>query len=266
MSDHSQYCQIYNDSLETSTDDKQDNCDPVFINVEEKQGDELLIELYRERVFLYDKSNANYKNFLMKENAWIEISKIMTETNCGDMYTPSYCQKRCVSLRDQYNREKRKLEIQSKSGSGASKASQFPFFSQLAFLDRVIKRRRSYTNCTISEPVINEDDDLLQSVASSSNSENKNVNKQHIDNKKYFNKENVAPKHKKWKVDETKELEQSLVQMTQRISSYMENKSSTAHNAFMDFIKVQFSTIPEKEKNARRKMIMDALTMPLSEQ
>lgn len=125
---------------------------------------------------------------------------------------------------------------------------------------------RSYTNCTISEPVINEDDDLLQSVASSSNSENKNVNKQHIDNKKYFNKENVAPKHKKWKVDETKELEQSLVQMTQRISSYMENKSSTADNAFMDFIKVQFSTIPEKEKNARRKMIMDALTMPLSEQ
>jgi len=56
------------------------------------------------------------------------------------MYTPSYCQKRCTSLRDQYNREKRKAE--SKSGSAAIKATQFPFFSQLTFLDRVIKRRR----------------------------------------------------------------------------------------------------------------------------
>lgn len=59
-----------------------------------------------------------------------------------DMYTPSYCQKRCISLRDQYNREKRKAEIESKSGSAATKITRFPFFSQLAFLDHVIKRRR----------------------------------------------------------------------------------------------------------------------------
>jgi len=58
------------------------------------------------------------------------------------MYTLSYCQKRCTSLRDQYNREKRKAEIESKSGSAATKATQFPFFSQLTFLDHIIKRRR----------------------------------------------------------------------------------------------------------------------------
>ncbi|KAL0115677.1 hypothetical protein PUN28_010896 [Cardiocondyla obscurior] len=48
----------------------------------------------------------------MKENAWKEISKAMIETNCGDCYTPEYCLKRCTSLREQYNREKRKIEAQ----------------------------------------------------------------------------------------------------------------------------------------------------------
>lgn len=81
-----------------------------------------------------------------------------------------------------------------------------------------------------------------------------------------MNKENTAPKMKKRKVDETKELEQTLVQMSNRISSYMEKKVSTADNAFMEFLKVQFDSIPEKEKNMRRKMIMDALIAPLSEQ
>lgn len=59
-----------------------------------------------------------------------------------DMYTPAYCQKRCTSLRDQYNREKRKIATESKSGSAAAKTVRFPFFSQLTFLDHVIKKRR----------------------------------------------------------------------------------------------------------------------------
>ncbi|KYN07874.1 hypothetical protein ALC62_01152, partial [Cyphomyrmex costatus] len=100
-----------------------------------------LLELYRERPFLYDKSNINFKDCLMKQNAWLEISKTMTQI-CGDMYNPSYCQKRCTTLRDQYSREKRKAEIESKSGSAATKATRFPFFAQLTFLDRVIQRRR----------------------------------------------------------------------------------------------------------------------------
>lgn len=58
------------------------------------------------------------------------------------MYTPSYCQRRCITLRDQYSREKRKAEIESKSGSAAAKTTRFPFFSQLTFLDSIIKRRR----------------------------------------------------------------------------------------------------------------------------
>ncbi|GAB1869451.1 hypothetical protein CAJAP_10530 [Camponotus japonicus] len=72
----------------------------------------------------------------------------MIETNCGDFYTPDYCQRRCTSLKEQYNREKKKMETQTKSGSGASTSSQFSLYCQLTFLDRVIKRRKTYSNVT----------------------------------------------------------------------------------------------------------------------
>ncbi|KYQ54062.1 hypothetical protein ALC60_07031, partial [Trachymyrmex zeteki] len=46
------------------------------IAIEEKEGDDFLIELYRERKFLYDKSHRDFKNKQIKENAWFEISTI----------------------------------------------------------------------------------------------------------------------------------------------------------------------------------------------
>lgn len=52
--------------------------------IEEKSGDDFLIELFRQRSYLYDKENLNFKNTAMKQNAWNEISKIMIETNCGE--------------------------------------------------------------------------------------------------------------------------------------------------------------------------------------
>lgn len=79
MSDHSNYCNIADSPDEISTDDYDNEL--VYVNIEEKSGDELLIELYRERPFLYDKNNTNFKDCLMKQNAWVEISEIMTQTN-----------------------------------------------------------------------------------------------------------------------------------------------------------------------------------------
>lgn len=70
---------------------------------------------------------------------------------------------------------------------------------------------------------------------------------------------------KKRKVSESKELEQTLLQMSKKISNYMEKKVSTADDAFMEFIKLQFNNIPKNEQNVRRKLIMDALTASLSE-
>lgn len=85
--DHINYCNINADIVnEVSIDDWDNDCDdPIDINIDEKKGDELLIELYRERPFLYDKSDTNFKNSLMKQSAWNEISRIIIETNCGKL-------------------------------------------------------------------------------------------------------------------------------------------------------------------------------------
>lgn len=81
MFDHLNYCNITIDDGDFSTDNYDDNTEQ-YIDIEEKSGDELLIELYRERPFLYDKSHPSFKDCLMKQNAWTEISKTMTQT-CG---------------------------------------------------------------------------------------------------------------------------------------------------------------------------------------
>ena len=44
---------------------------------EEKQGDELLIDLIRSYPFLYDKTNSQYKDKNMKEASWSEIGRIL---------------------------------------------------------------------------------------------------------------------------------------------------------------------------------------------
>lgn len=80
MMDH-QYCEsdTYMCNEEISNEKESD----IFI--EEKDGDALLIELYRERPFLYNKSHKNFKDKLIKDNAWNEISKIMQDRNYGEL-------------------------------------------------------------------------------------------------------------------------------------------------------------------------------------
>ena len=79
----------------TSLTDEYDTTNPIIyiktmeyspetINtIEEKEGDDVLIELYKERRFLYDNSHQDFKNKQKKENAWIEISHIMQLKKLG---------------------------------------------------------------------------------------------------------------------------------------------------------------------------------------
>lgn len=57
------------------------------ISIEEKDGDAFLIELYRERPFLYNKAHKDFKNKIIKDNAWNEVSKIMQNGNYGKSLT-----------------------------------------------------------------------------------------------------------------------------------------------------------------------------------
>lgn len=49
-----------------------------------KYGEELLIELYKDRPCLYDQKDPNFKDISVKQSAWDEISKIMIESQCGN--------------------------------------------------------------------------------------------------------------------------------------------------------------------------------------
>lgn len=64
-------------------DTSSDESDNTSQKIEEKSGDKLLIALYREQLFLYDKKNRDFKDLIMRGNAWDKISKTMIETNCG---------------------------------------------------------------------------------------------------------------------------------------------------------------------------------------
>lgn len=105
---------------------------------------------------------------------------------------------------------------------------------------------RSYTNCTKSQSINIEDNSSELQSDKSNNETNENENNPHNYKSKNFNKENVPSKMKKRKIYEIKELEQTLVQMGQRISNYMKNKVLTANDAFMEFIKIQFNSILQK--------------------
>lgn len=54
------------------------------ISMEEKDADALLIELYKKHPFLYDKTHNDFKNKIIRANAWKEISKVMQNKQFGE--------------------------------------------------------------------------------------------------------------------------------------------------------------------------------------
>jgi len=77
--DHSYSYEFLEESFDNEISVNKDD----DLKIDKKKGDNCLIDLYRERRFLYDKQDKNFKNNEMKANAWSEISKIMIEKNCG---------------------------------------------------------------------------------------------------------------------------------------------------------------------------------------
>ncbi|XP_066585662.1 uncharacterized protein [Prorops nasuta] len=267
--DHQDYCNVY---CPNDFDDEDDSACNFLENNNLKRGDELLIELYKERPFLYDKKEKNFKDTIMKSNAWMEISKLMIEINEDNLYTPTYCQKRCNSLRDQYNKEKRRINDLCKSGSGAPKSSQFPYSMQLSFLDKIIKRRRSYTNSQINsnqQSVSINEDTTFNSAETNADKENGGSGEQQRDNSRsssVLGEECFSKIKKRCKIDETKSLESTLVNIGNSISNYIKKKEENtykADDAFINYLKAQFDTFDEKEKLKRKKMIMDVLIAPI---
>ncbi|GAB1863202.1 MADF domain-containing protein [Camponotus japonicus] len=104
-----------------------------------KSTDELLIDCVRGYPHLYNHQDKNFKDHLMKENSWKEIASVMK-------MSVSECQTQWNRLRDKFAREKRQKEIETRSGSEASHRNTFVLYENMLFLEKHVKRRRSYTN------------------------------------------------------------------------------------------------------------------------
>ncbi|XP_036147872.1 uncharacterized protein LOC118647321 isoform X2 [Monomorium pharaonis] len=214
-----------------------------------------------------------------------------------NFYTPDYCQTRCTSLRNQYNREKRILESQYKSGSGPSSHKLFPFYNQLTFLDTYVRRRRTHNNIevnkslissTLSAKVLSEisksdpnevldneksNDSIYKEDNGEKNKENmlentsRNVtHKRTITEKESYVLHTKPVKYKKSKVDETKECNDIFTSVSQKIISALDNKNKSNENeAFAEFIIAHLASLPQSQQNIRKRMITDALFSPLQE-
>lgn len=80
---HLYFCQVPDEAFKNEVAENNNPNKNDDLNIDEKVGDDYLIDLYRERRFLYDKRDKNFKDNVMKETAWLEISKIMIEKNFG---------------------------------------------------------------------------------------------------------------------------------------------------------------------------------------
>ncbi|KAL6258151.1 hypothetical protein P5V15_010074 [Pogonomyrmex californicus] len=257
---------------------------------EQKDSDDYLIELYKERRYLYDHNHQDFKNKLIKENAWIEISVIMQEKNLGKHYTPEYCQTRCTSLRDQYSREKRN----TKSESIYSKRKTFVFFSQLSFLDNYIKRRKTFStikrkrnafrfikdtevNSITLEKYSNKSTDKSEykqhnaiklphkrdiNVWQDVSQDIKNFEQSHVN----YNKEINGTRLKNHKIDQSVNTDDTFINNSMTFHESVKKNTTetkTVDQSFADYVRVHLENIPESEKLIRRKMIIDALSAPL---
>ncbi|XP_050547935.1 uncharacterized protein LOC126909544 [Daktulosphaira vitifoliae] len=101
--------------------------------------DEILIQEVENNPILYNIAATDYKNIIIKDTIWIEISakieQFVDETK-----------KRWKNIRNSYSRNKRKLG----TGSAASKKKKWSLATHLTFLDQVECERDSACNVTIN--------------------------------------------------------------------------------------------------------------------
>ncbi|KYN50377.1 hypothetical protein ALC57_00014 [Trachymyrmex cornetzi] len=75
--DHDAYYMVhYEDDNEFDTQNVVDE-DITFMNEDSVDGDAILISLVQSHPYLYNKQLSDFKDSLKKENAWIEIAKIL---------------------------------------------------------------------------------------------------------------------------------------------------------------------------------------------
>ncbi|XP_008183728.1 transcription factor Adf-1 [Acyrthosiphon pisum] len=105
---------------------------------------EQLIELVRKHTFLYDTSCKSYKNVGLKDETWKNIGHELNEND-------EVLKKKWKSIRDNYLRYKK--EINDTTGQATRKYQNWPWASQLKFLDKFLAPRQTTSNITTDFPL-----------------------------------------------------------------------------------------------------------------
>ncbi|KAJ8928544.1 hypothetical protein NQ314_018893 [Rhamnusium bicolor] len=141
------------------------------------EEDEKLVELVARHPALYDAGHMEYKDQMMKENIWKEISNEVRRSVAD-------CKKRWRYIRDTYMKQRKP----GSTGSAAKGKSKWSLLGHLEFLNKVAYERSTQSNITTEElnensnnelnenPVEQDENTVSETVISNNNSVNTAVN------------------------------------------------------------------------------------------
>ncbi|XP_068207668.1 uncharacterized protein [Palaemon carinicauda] len=115
--------------------------------------DELLIELVRNHLVLYDVAQPKYMDCRFKQNIWKKIGDVMKVDG-------SSCKSRWNNIRDNYRKFIKKTS--TKSGQSAKKIKLYKFSEQLSFLKKYMQERETKGNIASEEQEGDNHNDVVE--------------------------------------------------------------------------------------------------------
>ncbi|KAL1516086.1 hypothetical protein ABEB36_000010 [Hypothenemus hampei] len=227
-----------------------------------------LISIIQNYEYLYDLSQKDYKNKLLKNRAWQEISE-MTNMSVDE------CQRQWRNLRDRFTKEKRQLP----SGSGMSEVN-WEYFENMQFYNKYTRPRKTHTPiqnniktqevrpssaCSSSSLTSWSSMNIILSPPAHSDTQEQRIEREDTDiesnqldllvetPKSLPNSTKLRTKRKA--ADE--EL-QKVVEMAKKIAVSMERKPEESPNkTFSDYVRSRLNEMsPEKAKEKRKQIFL----------
>ena len=112
--------------------------------------DEFLVEAVRSHRCLWDTGSKLYRDRMKKEQAWVAVSSALKAKWPESDADEDNCRKSWKKLRDYYVREKKKIELRSRSGAaGGAGMSFWSLYSVMDFLRETVTHRNSVSNIKV---------------------------------------------------------------------------------------------------------------------
>ncbi|CAG9763539.1 unnamed protein product [Ceutorhynchus assimilis] len=261
MEDHRYYASPFQDDTENIFQEE------VLDNSENRNFDELLIDMVKGYPHLYNKADTNFKDALMKENSWQEIANVSNASVLD-------CKNRWTRLRERFSREKKNIEDEFRSGSGASQRQKWLLYTNMEFLKPFVAGRKTVTNIVRTD-VSNQ---LKIDNVYTQNSENKKV---HVSldnstieeqpkivpstciNKEKASEKAIRPCFKRQRVQDNVDL--SIMNLSAAVTSHISSQKSQPSSSqrsddlFGNLIVEELAKLDEPQKSQKKREILKVL-------